>query len=139
MTALILGMLTQALLPVGGTIITSLVSWGLLEFKNYVKTRSMAIDDENQRAAANNAVSHICHTTETIVKDLEQTLVPTYKKLSADGKLTKEDGEAIKNIAVKRINEQIPAAIVETAKLVVNSVDELIASKIEKVIQEMKN
>ncbi|MFH2064970.1 MAG: hypothetical protein ABIK15_07225 [Pseudomonadota bacterium] len=139
MTAVILGMLTQALLPVGGTIISSLVSWGLLEFKNYIKTRSMAIEDENRREAANDAVSHICHTAETIVKDLEQTVAKAYKAMNADGKLTKDQQNALKNIAISRVKTQVPAALLETAQLVVNSVNELIASKIEKAVLEMKN
>ena len=132
MSSLILGALTQALIPVGGAIITTLVSWGLLEAKNYIKSKT-------QNETVNDAVGHVCHTVETVVADLEQTVAAGYKNMNTDGKLTKDQATALKNIAMDRVKNQIPQAIADTAALAVNSLEELISSKIEKAVLEMKS
>ena len=132
MTEMILGALAQALIPVGGTIIITLVSWGLLEAKNWIKSKT-----NNEKV--NDAVGHVCHTVETVVADLEQTVAKYYKENNEDGKLSKDQAKALKNMAEAKVNALIPQAIADTAALAVNSLQDLISAKIEKAVLEMKN
>ena len=120
-----------SLAPVLGTIMTGLVSWGAIEATKYVRTKT-------KNEAANDAISHICHTVKTTVAGLNQTMVPALQAAAADGKLTKADGEMLKNAAVQQVKYQIPAEVEKSAKLAVNSVNDLIDAKIEQAVGEQK-
>ncbi len=128
----IIPILVNALLPAGGTILTALVSWGMVAVTKYVKTKT-------KNEAVNDAVSHICHTVETTVKEVEQKYVPKYKQLQAGGMHPADAAKQLKDIALERVKNQLPAAIAITANLAVNSVDGFIAAKIEKAVFDMKS
>lgn len=117
--------------PVLGTIITGLVSWGVVEITKYVRQKTKS-------ESANEAVSQICQIAQTTVAELNQTMVPAMQKAAADGKITKEDALHLKKLAVEKINKQIPGAIEQSAKLAVNSVSALIEMQIEKAVGESK-
>jgi hypothetical protein len=117
--------------PVLGTIMTGLVSWGAIEITKYIRTKT-------KNEAAHNAISQICHTVETTVVELNQTMVPAMQKAATDGKITKEEAEELKDLAMERINNQIPIAMKQTANLAVNSVSALISGEIEKAVGEAK-
>lgn len=121
----------QTLLPIIGTVISGLASWGLIELNKYVRTRT-------KNESINDALSHVTHTVETTVKDLEQTMVKELKAASADGKLTRQDALSLKDVAVMRIKSQVPDAIQKAAALGVKSLGDLIEAKIEKTVLELK-
>ena len=118
--------------PVLGTVVTGLVSWGVVELTKYVRTKT-------KNEMANNAVSQICQTVQTTVADLNQTMVPAMQKAAVDGKITKEDAIVLKNLAVEKINKQIPGAIEQAALLSVNSISALIEAEIEQAVGEAKS
>ena len=117
--------------PVLGTVVTGLVSWGIIELTKYVKTKT-------KNEMANNAVSQICQTVKTTVAELNQTIVPEMQKAATDGKITKDEARNLKNTAIEKINKQIPGAIEQAALLSVNSVSALIEAEIEKAVGETK-
>lgn len=120
-----------ALAPTIATIVAGLVSWMAVEATKYVRAKTRS-------GAANDAVSHICNTVETVVANLNQTMVPALQEATKDGKLTKANGEILKTIAVQAIQSQIPAAVERSAKLAVNSVNDLISAKIEQAVGKQK-
>jgi len=122
---------TNALIPGFGTILTALVFWGLFELTRYVKTKT-------KNEAVNDAVLHVCDTVETTVRELEQTLVPQIKKAAADGKISGEEARELKEVALRKVKDQIPEKIAKTAEMAVNSVDKLIRAKIENAVFELK-
>ena len=126
-----LATLTTALVPIIGTLLTALVSWGTVELTKYIKTKT-------KNETAHNAISVICDTVETTVAKFNQTVIPALKEKAADGKLTQADMSAIKQTAMREVRNQIPAAVNIAAHMSVLSVTELISGKIEKAVGERK-
>lgn len=127
-----LAVLAGAFAPILGAIATGLVSWGAIEVTKYVKSKT-------KNEAANDAISHICHTVETTVASLNQTLVPALQQAASDGKLTAKDGSMLKKIAMNKVRSQLPTAIENSARLAVNSVNGLVEAKIEQAVGEHKS
>jgi predicted HicB family RNase H-like nuclease len=127
----LLPIILQAAAPAIGSLLSGLAAWALLSVQNYVKSKT-------QNEAINQALAQICTLVETIVKELEQTLVPIYKQRSGSNKLFETEAEAIRRIALNKIKAQLPAAAAQMAGLAVNSLDDFIKSKIEQAVQEMK-
>jgi len=111
------------------TLLSGLVSWGLIELTKYIRTKT-------KNEAVNDAVAHICHTVDTTVKELAQTTAAEYK--NSDGSLSKDAAIRLKFLAIKKVKNQVPDAIMMTAGIAVNSVNQLISAKIEKAVFEMK-
>ena len=126
-----LAVFVSSFAPVLGTLMVALVSWGTVEATKYIRTKT-------KNEIAHNAISQICDTVKTIVSELNQTVVPAMQKAAADGKLTKEDAITLKNMAVMKINEQVPIAIEKAAALAVNSIPALINAEVEKAVGEAK-
>ena len=126
-----LATMTTALVPILGTVITALVSWGAVELTRYIKTKT-------KNEAAQNAIALICDAAETTVAKFNQTVIPILKEKAADGKLTKADIIAVKEAAMLEVKKQIPAVVDSAAKMSVTSINELIAGKIEKAVGERK-
>lgn len=118
----------STLLPTIITMMSGLVSWGLVEITKYIRLRTKS-------EAVNDAVSHICHTVKTTVKEIAQT---TAKEFMKNGKLTTDGKVALKLLTINKIKEQIPNAFIKTASGAVNSVNDLIEAKIEKAVLELK-
>lgn len=127
-----LAIFVNSFAPVLGTIAMGLVSWGAVEITKYIRTKT-------KNEMAHNAISQICQTVQTTVAELNQTMVPAMQKAAVDGKITKEEAGELKDLAMERINNQIPAAIKQAAKLAVNSVSVLIEAEIEKTVGEAKS
>lgn len=119
----------STLMPTIITMMSGLVSWGLVEISKYIRSKTKS-------EAVNDAVSHICHTVDTTVKEMAQT---TAKEFMKSGKLTSEGKQALKALAINRIKDQIPNAFIKTAGKAVSSVNQLIEAKIEKAVLELKN
>ena len=126
-----LAIFASSFAPVLGTVMVGLASWAGVEATKYVRTKT-------KNEAANDAISHICHTVQTTVADLNQTMVPALQKAAADGKLTRADGKTLKTIAFGKVKDQIPTAVEQSARLAVTSVNDLISAKIEQAVGEGK-
>ena len=121
----------NAVLPVAGTVVTGLVSWGLFELNKFVKTKT-------KNEVVNDAMEHISHTVETSVHELEQTLVPEAKEALKDGKLTSEEAMKIKEIAISKVRAQLPKKMEKAAQSAVNSLNGIIGAKVEKAVLNLK-
>lgn len=113
--------------PVLGTILTGLVSWGVVELTKFVRTKT-------KNEAVNDAVTHICYTIETTVSALNQTMVQGLKKASVDGKLTQEETNKLKTLAMVKVQALIPEVMQKTAELAVTSFNDFVVSKIEQEV-----
>lgn len=127
----LMAQLAAQMAPVVATLISGLVSWGLYEVSKYVRSKT-------KNEEANNAVTHITETVNTTVQELEQTMVPAIKAASADGKLSDDDKNRLKALAVEKVNRQIPDKMSKLAGLMVNSVDSFVKAKIEKAVLDLK-
>ncbi|MBW2606120.1 MAG: hypothetical protein JRD05_00645 [Deltaproteobacteria bacterium] len=126
----ILQELAATILPTIITMLSGLFSWGMVELTKYIRTKT-------KNEAINDAVSHICHTVDTTVKEIAQTTAKEYKK--SRGKLSFEATQRLKALAVSKVKAQIPAAINKIAGMAVNDVGNFIEAKIEKAVLELKN
>ena len=117
--------------PAAITILTGLVSWGTFEITKFFKTKT-------KNEMVNDAVKHICHTTETVVGELSQTVVKELKKSSSTGKLTEVQGEEIKEMAYSKVREIVPVALQKTSELAVGSFNVFLKSKIQKAVFDQK-
>lgn len=127
---LLIPIFVNAVLPIGGTLLTGLVSWGLIELNKKVRAKT-----KNEIVSA--AMTRITHTVETTVKDLEQTLVPEIKKVLKDGKLTAEEGKKLKATAIATVKAQLPVEVKKAAYSAVNSLTDMIGAKINGAVFDL--
>ena len=129
---IIMPILIQYFLPVLGTILAGLLSWGLAELAKFIRVKTR---NENTREA----LLSICDLVDTTVAELEQTMVPVLKQKTADGKLTAGEAEELKATAVDKIRSQLPAAMETAARLSVNSINRFIEANVERAVLNSKN
>jgi 23S rRNA maturation-related 3'-5' exoribonuclease YhaM len=116
--------------PVVVSILTGLVGWGFVLLRTYIKTKTDSV-------IINDALERVTNTAETVVRDLEQTVVPYYVRENKGGKLTHEQQDALKKMAIRKVTDQIPEAL-DIAGSVMASVKDLIDSKIESAVLGLK-
>jgi len=126
----LMAILTGTILPSLGTLATALVSWGAVEATRYVRKKT-------KNEAVNDAVAHVCHTVNTTVQSLEQSMVKEMKAAAADGKLTKAEAMDVKNQAYRTVMDQVPVATKELAAIAVTSLNRFVADKIEAAVQDL--
>lgn len=122
--------LAKALIP-SLTLLTPLVSWGLYEAVKYIRSKT-------NNEAINNALTRISHTVETVVAGLTQTMAAELRALTEDGKLTKEDGESLKKLAIQAVKDQVPFAVKQIALLGITNLNDFISTKIEQAVLNQK-
>ena len=127
----LMAQLVSELIPVLVPIISGLISWGLVEFSKYMRTKT-------KNESANDAITHVTETISTVVTELEQTMVPAMKERAKDGKLDEVDRQALKAIAIEKVSSQIPDKMQKLTGLFVNSFEKFISSKIEKAVSDLK-
>lgn len=120
----------NAVLPAGGALVMGLVSFGLVRLNKYIKTKT-------GNEIVNDAMSHISHTVNTTVRELEQTIVPEVKKALKDGKLTPVEAGKLKDIAIAKVKAQLPKNIEKAAYSAVNSLTSIIGAKIEGAVLDL--
>lgn len=118
----------KAVGPVILVIVPAMVTWGLAELSRWIRSKTK---NEN----VNYAMDQVSSTITTIVAELQQTV----REAMADGKITKEEAEKIKAIAMQKVTAQVPLATQKLAKLAVNSLDDYISSRIEQEVLYLKN
>jgi hypothetical protein len=70
----------------------------------------------------------------TIVADLNQRV----KQVRADGKLTPEEAQKLKTLALARVKAQLPPYLAKTLAVAVIDLEKYISSKIEQKVLEAK-
>lgn len=94
-----------------------------------VKYMAMKTKSEGWRQA----LFFLSQITEAVVTDIEETVA---KNLRKDGKLTKEDAETLKQLAMQRIKSSLPSVIFEYLSSA--QLENIIASYIEIAVRSLK-
>jgi hypothetical protein len=123
--------LIQTLTPVAATLVSALASWALVELRKFIATKT-----KNEQVNA--AMTRITETVQTTVDHLTQTIATNLKEKSETGKLSKAQGNLLKQDAVKTVLKQLPDETKKTAEFAVKSINGLIGSKIEQAILKQK-
>lgn len=121
----------NAMLPIFGTFATA--ATGVLAVK-----ANAWVKEKTQNEMAENAMRRITHTAETVVDELNQTLVPKVLAAASDGKLTADDAHMLKNEAVGMVRDRLPLAVMAASKFAANNVATLIGAKIEQAVGKAK-
>lgn len=117
--------------PVLVTLVLLLVGWAVGEGIRYLRERVK--DTIFARAFA------VLETTiDAIVKDLQNTLAEDFKNAAADGKLTREELNIIKDKAVALVMAQIPATLQKILEAYLGPLAQYVASRIEARMYELK-
>ena len=119
--------LGATLIPIIGTLVAGLVSIFIGWLRNKINT-----DKYGKYLDWTEEIVH------NVVFDLQQSIVEDLKEASEDGRLTNEEAESIKSLAVEKIKNQIPSYIFEYLSKGFSDVDDMIGSYIEKTVYEMK-
>ena len=117
--------------PIVMSIIGLLLSWALLELKNYLKSK---IKNE----AALTALNTVDNIVQTVVADVRATVKADLERAREDGKVTKEEGIQIKNHALERINALVPAELKKSLGPMIANFEKYISSKIEEEVERTK-
>jgi len=128
----LLPMLSQIFLPAAGTIVATLASVGLARANKWVRQKT---DNE----AVDAAMTRITRTAETVVAELNQTVVPGVIEAAADGKISGNEARNLRNIALGTVKQRLPAATLDVARTATNSLTELLASKVEQAVLNQKH
>jgi len=122
---------TDQVIPLLLTMITGLVSLGLLYFNKWLKSKTNSV----KTWEAFESVSMIVENT---VKEASETIVKEAKAAAEDGTLGKEDALKIKNAVLNQIKGSLPSATTKVLQKSVADLDLYIRGEIEKKIEEAK-
>lgn len=120
-------LLADTIIPAAGTILVALAGWVVAMINKHV---TATVNNANAKAA----LSIITDLIETTTDSLQQTVVETAKAGLADGKLTEEERNKIKEQAVAAVMRQIPPAVKKSAELAVVSVQDYVSDSIEQAV-----
>ena len=121
------GELVQILAPVMVSVVGILVSWGLAELSMYIRNKT-----KNENALK--AMEDISALVRTTVSEVGQN----FEVAAKDGKITRDEGVTMKNIAIAKVKAQIPPLVEKHALLSVNNLNDFIASRIEREVVKLK-
>ncbi len=123
---------TKALSPFA----IALAGWAATAAANWLRAHTKS-------AAALGALSVLDNLAHTVVKDLEQTVVPTLKAKVADGTLSAADASAVKQEAINVINSYLGPkgreALVKALKMDDANLARLVGSKVELAVYNMNH
>ena len=119
--------IVETLAPYSATVITLLMSWGVYELNQYIRSRT-------RHEAAIAAMDTLGTIAQTTVQGIAQTAAGSL----ADGRFTKAEATELKQLAVETIKAQITPALDKHLALAVNDLDTFIASRIEAAVLNVK-
>jgi hypothetical protein len=79
------------------------------------------------------------HLVIDVVKELNQTVVEDLKHANADGKLTSDEAEQIKNKAIDLVMKRMGSGMISVLGSAFGSVFDLVSTKVEATIFDLKN
>lgn len=126
-----LTILVNQLAPLFAAVIAGLVAVAIARFNKWVRTKT----DSEEILTTMDSVFNIA---ETAVADANATVVAGLKEAASDGKITKEEAEAIKVKVFNQIKDTIPTKSAKVLSKVVADLDAYLMSLIEKLVQEAK-
>ena len=116
-----------ALFTIIGLCLTLLIQ----KASNYLKTKTT-------NEIALNVIESINDGALTVVKALQQTLVDSIKEASADGKLTDDEIDEIREAALTKLKSTLSTQVLATLETTVTDVDGYLRDKIEAALVDAK-
>jgi hypothetical protein len=126
-----IAMLVEIFGPLVASVVSAILIWLLSEIARQVRART-----NNELAVS--AIDRLTHTVATTVMEMEQTIVPTMKKAASDGKLSREDVNILRDMALARVKNRLQPSVQKQAARVVADIDGLLQGKIEQLVYSMK-
>lgn len=129
------------LVPIAFIFIGTLCIWAKNKISEVLTKLTENSDKEVKTVLMTNALTQLDDIISSVVSK-NQILSDEYKKANADGKLTAEEKESLKNTAIQSINELIPTTITSDDILGMlggqEVLDKLISDGIEKSLIQIK-
>lgn len=113
--------------PAGVAIIGSLIAWGLKELNSFIRSKT-------KNEAIQGAMDQISEVTLSVVHDLEQTT----RKATEDRKLTLDEANELRQVAIAKVKAIAPKAIDAATKGGMHYLDDYIAGRVGEMVQVTK-
>ena len=106
---------------------------------NYLETKTKNIKETNTKQLANQALNDLNEIIKKNVGAAQATLVQVAKEANEDGKLTKEDGDKIKEAVCIKIKSQLSDLNRQYIAKEIKNLDNYINSMVEYYLAQLKN
>lgn len=106
--------------------------------KKALDAKAAQLEAQVKDANIRNALTTAESTISAVVGETAQTTVDAIKSVSADGKLTPDDAQKIKDAAASKIRQLMSDNVYASLHSVIADVDAWIESKIEAAVKELK-
>ena len=106
---------------------------------NYLETKTKNIKETNTKQLANQALNDLNEIIKKNVGAAQATLVQVAKEANEDGKLTKEDGDKIKEAVCIKIKSQLSDLNRQYIAKEIKNLDNYISSMVEYYLAQLKN
>ena len=106
---------------------------------NYLETKTKNIKETNTKQLANQALNDLNEIIKKNVGAAQTTLVQVAKEANEDGKLTKEDGDKIKEAVCIKIKSQLSDLNRQYIAKEIKNLDNYINSMVEYYLAQLKN
>ena len=120
--------LLQIVLPLATVVVTAFTSWALAWLSAYIKSKT-----------ENETIGFAFDRAQVIIKDVVAKVNQSTKEAGADGKITPEEAQTIKQVALTSINQQIPSAVKDVLELAVGDLQDWIDTQVEASVYYFKN
>jgi hypothetical protein len=123
--------LVNQLAPLFAAVIAGLTAVALARFNKWIRTKT----DSEEVLTTMDSVYQIVDVT---VADANATIVAGLKEAAADGKITKEEAEEIRDSVFSQVKNNITPKSSKILSKVIGDLDTYLMSLIEKLVQEAK-
>jgi len=127
MNDIVLRLFTDYVVPVLGSAILVVGGYGIMLLNKKLKNEQVK-----------HALSQLSIITKSVVENLNQTMVPMFKEKAADGKLSQEDIQALKNKALVMIKSQMQDEFLDLLAKNTIDVEQRISTEIESQVIRAK-
>jgi uncharacterized membrane protein YebE (DUF533 family) len=123
--------LVNQLVPLFAAVLAGLTAVAIARFNKWVRTKT----DSEELLTTMDSVYQIVDVT---VADANATVVAGLKEAAADGKITKEEANEIKDSVFSQIKNNITPKSAKVLSRVIGDLDSYLMSLIEKLVSEAK-
>ena len=115
------------IIPFAVAAVSALTTWALYELKKWIKTKtdSQAVDD---------AMVILTGVVQSAVVRINETV----KQVGADGAITQDEGQVLKQAAIKSITDQLPTATKKILEIANDNLAEFISGQVEAAVLTTK-
>ena len=119
--------LAPQLATVAGVILLGLASWGIAILKSKIKFEAGSL-----------ALDEVDRVVQTVVGNINQTVVGELKAMSADGLWTDEEKAKAKRVALNEVHTLLSTEVTASANKIVTDLGDYVAKKIEEQVLAAK-